>query len=54
MSKTKNSTSNYAFAGQPMTEEQFKKMVESAENGKFHSMKDLKEKISEWKQKLKK
>ncbi|WP_157687488.1 hypothetical protein [Pedobacter psychrophilus] len=33
------------------TKEDIKEMIEKAEKGKFHSMKYLKQKISEWKEK---
>lgn len=52
MSKTKIPHTNYAVPGEPMSEEDLRKMIASAENGKFHSMKDLDKKISEWKLKL--
>ena len=54
MSKIKISENNYAVSGNPMSERDLESMIKTAENGQFHSMKYLKEKISEWKQKFKK
>lgn len=52
MGKTKTLKINYALPGQPMTDEDAKRMVQEAQHGKFHSMDDLKQKIAEWKSKI--
>ncbi|MHA4741836.1 hypothetical protein [Dyadobacter sp. MSC1_007] len=52
MGKTKTLKTDYALPGQPMSEAEAKKMIQEAQNGKFHSMQDLKVKISEWKSKF--
>ncbi|MCF0071158.1 hypothetical protein LZD49_11815 [Dyadobacter sp. CY261] len=52
MRKTKTLKTNYALPGQPMAGEEAKRMVEEAQQGKFHSMDDLKRKIAEWKLKF--
>ncbi len=54
MSKTKFLDTNYAIPGEPASEKDLRKMIATAEDGKFHSMKDLDKKISEWKLKLRK
>lgn len=52
MGKTKTLKTNYALPGQPMTEQEAKSMVQEAQQGKFHSIQDLKQKIAEWKSKF--
>jgi hypothetical protein len=52
MGKTKALKTNYALPGQPMTDEEVKSMIQETQQGKFHSMQDLKQKIAEWKSKF--
>ena len=44
MGEIKTLKTNYVLPGQPMTEEEAKSMVQEAQQGKFHSMQDLKQK----------
>jgi hypothetical protein len=54
MKKNIVSKTNYTFLGKPMSEEELMDMINTSENGKFHSMEEFKKKISEWKLILKK
>ena len=51
MRKVKTTKVNYAIPGDPMTQEEAQQMILEAENGKFHSMHTVKQKIEKWKQK---
>lgn len=51
MAKTKTLKDNYVLPGRPLTDEEMKSMVQEAQQGKFHSMQDLKQKIAERKSK---
>lgn len=51
MGKIKTAKINYALPGEPMTQEEMDRSIREAQNGKFHSMQELKQKISEWKTK---
>lgn len=53
MSKTEVSKTNYAIPGKSLNKKDFKKMIISAEEGKFYSVDDLSKKISEWKRNFK-
>lgn len=51
MGKIKTEKVNYALPGDPMTPEEMQQMIHEAENGKFHSMHAVKQKLETWKQK---
>ena len=49
MEKLKSEEAKYALPGSPLTPEEMESMVKRAEQGKFHSMYTVKQKIAEWK-----
>ncbi|WP_295650251.1 hypothetical protein [uncultured Mucilaginibacter sp.] len=54
MAKVKSSKINYALPGEPLSQQEMEQMIKEAENGPFHSMQSLKEKIAKWKEKYSK
>ena len=49
MGKLKSVEINYAIPGSALTPEEMGIMIKRAEEGKFHSMHSVKQKIAEWK-----
>lgn len=54
MGKLKSENKNLAIPGNPMTQQEMDEMIKKAEQGNFHSMEELKHKISGWKLKYEK
>jgi len=54
MGKVKTAKVNYATPGEPMTQEEFEKMIAEAEKGPFHTIKDVKAEVAKWKVKYSK
>lgn len=54
MGKIDKKESNLSIPGKPMSKLELEKMIKAAEEGNFHSIKDLKTKVSEWKSKSEK
>ncbi len=42
---------NYTLPGKPLKRHEFKQMVKEAEEGRFHSIKFVREQIEKWKMK---
>ncbi|MEO6149395.1 MAG: hypothetical protein ABIN95_05755 [Mucilaginibacter sp.] len=51
MKKNKLPVTNYALPGSPMSMDEAKKMIKTAESGKFHSMQTVREMLNKWKAK---
>jgi hypothetical protein len=49
MGKIKSDKVNYATPGEPMSEQEFKKMINEAEKGPFHSLDTVKAELEKWK-----
>lgn len=47
--KLKSDNKNLAIPGNAITQKEMDEMIKKAENGNFHSMEELKHKISGWK-----
>jgi predicted transcriptional regulator len=54
MGKLKSDNKNLAIPGNAITQKEMDEMIKKAENGNFHSMEELKHKISGWKLKYEK
>jgi hypothetical protein len=51
MSKVKSAKINYAIPGDPMSQQEFEKMIKLAEKGPFHDMSFVKAEMAKWKAK---
>ncbi|MBD3749999.1 MAG: hypothetical protein IE931_10930 [Sphingobacteriales bacterium] len=54
MGKIDKKEPNFSIPGKPMNQVELEKMIKIAEEGNFHSIKDLKAKVSDWKSKSEK
>lgn len=51
MGKVKSVRTSYSAAGDALNQQEFEQMIKKAENGPFHSMKEVKNELAKWKAK---
>jgi len=49
MGNTKSAKTNYAVPGEPMSQQEFEKMIKKAEKGPFHTVVEVKAEFEKWK-----